>query len=67
MIGFYCIFALEMSRKLTTRSLAVIAFLTLSIIAAAGEPHDSVRGILPDTIVISQKLRDRLDTLSLVF
>lgn len=67
MIGFYCIFALEMSRKLTTRCLAVIAFLTLSIIAAAGEPHDSVRGILPDTIVISQKLRDRLDTLSLVF
>ena len=66
MMGFYCIFALEMARKLTIICIAVIALLALPIRPAAQETRDSVRGILPDTI-ITGSLKARLDTLSLPF
>jgi len=63
MRGFYCIFALDMSRKLTEIGLAIIVLLTLPVIAVAQEVRDSLRGILPDSIVISDKLRAHLDSL----
>ena len=46
------------------QSFAFIAILFLSITTAAQETPDSVRGILPDTVVISQGLKARLDSLS---
>ena len=46
------------------QSFAIIAILLLSITTAAQETPDSVRGILPDTVVISQGLKARLDSLS---
>lgn len=63
MRGFYCIFALDMSRKLTEIGFAIIVLLTLPVIAVAQEVRDSVRGILPDSIMISDKLRAHLDSL----
>ena len=55
-----------MARKLTIICIAVIALLALPIRPAAQETRDSVRGILPDTI-ITGSLKARLDTLSLPF
>ena len=66
MIGFYCIFALGMTRKLTTFCIAVIALLALPITVTAQQTRDSIRRILPDTIVIN-RLRARLDTMSLQY
>lgn len=66
MMGFYCIFALGMTRKLTQICIAVFALLALPIVAAAQELRDSARGILPDTIAV-RDLRAHLDTLSLPF
>ena len=63
MTGFYCIFALGMSRKFLKNRFAVIALLTLSITAAAQKSRDSIRGILPDTIVISEGFKAQLDSL----
>ena len=67
MTGFYCIFALGMARKLTIRCIAAIALSALPVIVAAQEARDSIRGILPDTIVISQSFKDIMDSLSLQF
>ena len=66
MNGFYCIFALKMSRKLTNICIAVVALLALPIVATAQETRDSARGILPDTLAVNN-LKARLDTLSLPF
>lgn len=63
MMGFYCIFAIGMSRRLFKCPFAVIALLTLSITTAAQEVRDSVRRILPDTIVISGNLKAHLDSI----
>ncbi|MGX8690964.1 MAG: hypothetical protein ACSW76_10020, partial [Bacteroidaceae bacterium] len=52
-----------MSRKLTEIGFAIIVLLTLPVIAVAQEVRDSVRGILPDSIMISDKLRAHLDSL----
>ena len=55
-----------MSRKYLKNCCAVIVLLALSVTAAAGEARDSLR-LLPDSIVISDKLRARLDSLSSPF
>ena len=67
MIGFYCIFALEMARELTNKCIAVIAFLTLSIVTAAQESHDSLRWALPDTIAIPEITFDDISDNPLYF
>ena len=67
MIGFYCIFALEMARELTNKCVAVIAFLTLSIVTAAQESHDSLRWALPDTIAIPEITFDDISDNPLYF
>ena len=67
MIGFYCIFALEMARELTNKCIAVIAFLTLSIVTAAQESHDSLRWVLPDTIAIPEITFDDISDNPLYF
>ena len=56
-----------MSRKYLKNCCAVITLLTLSVSAAAEEVRDSVLRLLPDSIVISDKLRARLDSLSSPF
>lgn len=67
MIGFYCIFALVMTRKLTTIiCIAVIALLAMPYGVYAQHSRDSLHRILPDTIVVD-RLRSRLDTLSLEY
>ena len=67
MNGFYCIFALEMARELTNKCIAVIAFLTLSIVTAAQESHDSLRWALPDTIAIPEITFDDISDNPLYF
>jgi len=67
MRGFYCIFALEMARKPTNKRFAFIALLTLSITTAAQEVRDSIHGILPDTLVVYEKLKSLPDTMLLLF
>lgn len=62
--GFYCIFALGMTRRLAKRSFAFIALLTLSITAAAQGIPDSIKRVLPDTIVISESFKAHLDSLT---
>ena len=46
---------------------AVIALLLLSITAVAQETSDSIRNVFPDSIVISDELKARLDSLYVPF
>ena len=66
MMCFYCIFALGMTRRLTFFCFAVAALLSLPVAVAAQQNRDSVRRILPDTLVVN-RLRNRLDTMSIQY
>jgi len=54
-----------MMRKLTTFCIAVIALLALPVPVTAQQSRDSIRRILPDTLVVN-RLRTRLDTMSIM-
>ena len=55
-----------MMRKLTTICMAAFALLALPITVTAQHSRDSLRRILPDTIVVN-RLRSRLDTMSIMY
>ena len=55
-----------MMRKLTTICMAAFALLALPITVTAQHSRDSLRRILPDTIVVN-RLRNRLDTMSIMY
>ena len=67
MNGFYCIFALETYTEAMKKLVAIAALLLMSISTIAQEVRDSSLRMLPDSIVISQKLKARLDSLSMEF